>query len=66
MTATNSSACTKGIVSTEEDNSTDVAEDVAEDVDAAQSEVNARHTEADATATPTEIARTWEETTRHA
>ena len=46
--------------------STDVAENVAEDIDAAQLEVNARHTEADANATPTEIARPWEETARHA
>ena len=41
VTATNSLAHVKGIVSTEEVNSTDVAEEVAEDVDTAQPEVNA-------------------------
>ena len=66
VTAASSSAHVKGIVSTEEVNSTDVAEDVAEDVDTAQPEVNAQRKEVDATATPTGIARTQEVSARHA
>ena len=46
--------------------STDAAEDVEEDVDAGQPKVSARHTEADATATLTEITRTQEENARRA
>ena len=63
---TDSSARAKDIVSMEEATSTDVAEDMADDVEAAQLEVNVRHTEVGATATPTEIAHTREETARYA
>ena len=66
MAVTDSSARAKGIFSTKEVILTDVDENVAEDADAAQPEVSARRTEADATSTPTAIACTREETVRHA
>ena len=66
VTVTGSSAPAKSIASTEEVISRDAAEDVSEDVDAAQPEVSARNTEADAIATLTAIACTREENARHA
>ena len=66
MTETDSSTRIKGTVSKSEVTSTVVAEDVAEDVDAAQPEANARHTEVDTTTTHTGIVRTREESARTA